>query len=117
MANEQLKINDNTINLSRFKGPIKRCPLCNVENTMMGRSCTLCFDKKFVAECLNCHHTGLQKLPAVWDGGASTHESPCPSCGGSGYFPALKPKDWKDEIQVEGQVVDKVVDNTVDVTQ
>lgn len=92
------RINSNTVDLDQFKGAVKRCPLCNVESTMRGRACTLCFDRKFVAECLRCKGTGLQSQGTVWDGGQSEHRSTCSACGGSGYFPAPKPKDWKDEV-------------------
>lgn len=91
-------INSNTVNLAQYRGTITRCPMCNIGTTMQGRSCKLCFDRKFVARCLRCNGTGLQTQGSIWDGGRTEHRSTCGACGGSGYFPVNRPKDWKDEI-------------------
>ena len=91
-------INNNTTDLAQYRGPVSRCPMCNIQATMQGRSCKLCFDRKFVAQCLRCKGTGLQTQGSVWDGGQTEHRSTCGACGGSGYFPVKKPKDWSDDI-------------------
>jgi DnaJ-class molecular chaperone len=88
----------NKLDLSQFRGPVRRCPLCNIENKLAGRSCKNCLDRGFVAECLNCKTTGLQTSGTVWDGGRSEHRSTCGPCGGKGYFPVNRPADWKDEF-------------------
>jgi hypothetical protein len=91
-------INDNTVNLQQYKGAIKPCPLCAqltpdaaLDALTRGRACRLCFDKKWVAVCLNCDGTGQYKGKTVWDGGRSDHTSTCTPCGGNGVFPANKP--------------------------
>jgi hypothetical protein len=104
-----LPVNDNTINLARYKGRVLRCPHCAIKNTAkvdavvferlsMGKSCPICFNQGFVAECVNCQSTGIYKGSAVAFGGSDTpHQSTCNACGGNGYFAVKQPADWTDD--------------------
>ena len=108
-----MPINDNSIDLSKFKGPITPCPFCNTgrakskgaELTLQHRACVECMGNGFIAKCLNCED-GLHTEGAVWDGGKTSHTSVCNMCGGRGHFPARRPKDWKDEDEDEGALVE-----------
>lgn len=93
-----MALNENTMDLSQFKGEVIRCPECR---TPMGAqlaanrtACKVCMNRGFIAKCTNCDATGLYKGKSVWDGGRSDHASVCTPCGGSGSFPVNKPKDW-----------------------
>jgi hypothetical protein len=106
-------VNDNTMKLSQFHGEIRPCPLCTrltpnaaLDALMSGKSCKLCFEKKFIAMCTNCDGTGQYKGAAVWDGGKTSHTSVCTPCGGSGAFAIKKPDNW-----VEPTVATEVVEN------
>jgi len=99
-----MPINDNSLDLSKYRGQVKRCPLCGnrtpnaaLDALTSGKSCKLCFGKMFVATCLNCDGTGQFKGRTVWDGGRSEHTSVCTPCGGSGVFPVKQPADWQDD--------------------
>src|ERR1700733_2999795 len=96
-----MPINDNSIQIDKYKGPVDPCPLCYhkspdaaLDALMSGKACRLCFGKKFIAHCLNCHSTGQHVAGSVWDGGKTSHTSVCAPCGGTGVFPAPKPADW-----------------------
>lgn len=96
-----MAINENSMNLDKYRGPVDPCPLCYsrtpnaaLDAMMSGKSCRLCFGKGFIAHCLNCHSTGQHTTGSIWDGGRSSHTSVCAPCGGNGVFPASKPADW-----------------------
>jgi len=98
-----MQINDNSMDIKRYKGPISPCPLCSrqspdaaLDALTSGRACRLCFGKQFISHCLNCQGTGQYSGRTVWDGGRSEHKSTCTPCGGAGVYPAQKPKDWDD---------------------
>jgi len=96
-----LPINDNTINLAKYRGKISRCPHCTPErllNDPNGRSCTTCLGHGFVAKCTNCDGTGLYKGSAsAFGGGDVPHNSACNVCGATGFFAVRRPADWTDE--------------------
>jgi len=92
-------VNDNTINLSKFRGPVRPCPMCRPGDELLRgmQSCRLCLGNRFVAKCLNCDGTGMYSGRSPWDGGRSEQSSTCDKCGGQGVFPAKRPADWPDE--------------------
>lgn len=99
-----MAINDNTLDLSKYRGEVRKCPLCSgqtpsavMDALTSGRACKLCLGQKFVAMCKNCDGTGQFKGSTVWDGGRSQHMSTCTPCGGKGVYPVRKPKDWVDQ--------------------
>src|ERR1039457_2428346 len=99
-----MNVNDNTLDLSKYRGATKRCPLCSnlpdaakLDAATSGRVCRLCLGQCFVAACTNCDGTGQYKGSTIWDGGKSPHISVCTPCGGTGVFPVKKPTDWKDK--------------------
>jgi hypothetical protein len=108
-----MAINDNSLDLSKYRGKISPCPVCSkrsdaakVEALMAAKACKTCFGQGFVAACTNCKGTGMFSGSTVWDGGRSEHRSTCPPCGGAGMFPIKKPVDWVDEtvpVEVEGE--------------
>jgi len=117
-----LPINDNSIDLSKYRGRIQRCPDCTISNrtkeqadavraerVTLGRACTTCLGHGFVAVCTNCNGTGIYKGSAVaFGGGDNPHQSACNPCGASGYFAVRRPADWKDDepaVQPDAQSV------------
>jgi len=93
----------NAMNLSLYKGTIRRCPLCStrsqsavLESLSSGQACRMCLGREFVAECRQCNGTGEYRQAAVWDGGQSAHTVVCTPCGGKGVYPVRKPADWVD---------------------
>ena len=102
-----MAINDNSLDLSKYRGKISPCPVCSkrsdaakVEALMSAKACKTCFGQGFVATCTNCKGTGMFSGSTVWDGGRSEHRSTCTPCGGAGMFPVKKPVDWVDEKPV-----------------
>lgn len=106
-------VDPNAIDLSKFRGAVERCPQCFVpkqvvregkkvtivmadELRLSGTTCRLCMDQRFVAKCTNCDGTGKYNGKTVWDGGQNDHVTTCNPCGGAGFFPTKKPKDWQD---------------------
>ena len=115
-----MNINDNTLDLSQYRGEIKRCPLCSqrtpdaaLDALTSGKSCKLCMSQGFVAMCTNCKGTGQFSGRTVWDGGRSEHTSVCTPCGGVGVFATKRPENWADPLPVEPEVVE----NTTPVMQ
>jgi DnaJ-class molecular chaperone len=112
-----LPINDNTLNLAKYKGRIHRCPHCNFSNQSrtdalkmemltLGKACATCMGRGFVADCLNCEATGMYKgSAAAFGGGDHMHASTCNYCGGTGMFAVNQPENWKDEPPVAAQEV------------
>ena len=97
------KINDNNLDLGKYRGEVRRCPLCGsrtpsaaVDAMTSGRACRMCFGHGFVAVCTNCAGTGQYKGTSVWDGGRSEHTSTCTPCGGQGVYATRKPASWVD---------------------
>jgi hypothetical protein len=115
-----LNVNDNTIDLRKYRGKISRCPNCAVKNPAkvdsviaerlsMGKTCQVCFGHGFVAECTNCGGDGIYKGSAIsFGGGDVAHHSACNPCGSVGYFAVKQPVDWKDEVPVVQEVVASV---------
>ena len=96
-----MNVNDNTLDISKYRGPVSPCPLCStlsdaakLDAMSSGRVCNLCLGRKFIAHCLNCHGTGQFAGTTVWDGGRSPHTSTCTPCGGTGVFAVAQPADW-----------------------
>lgn len=104
-----LPINSNTIDLSKYRGTITRCPHCSfaakpnadsivAERITLGKACATCLGHGFVARCINCDGTGLFKGSAMaFGGGDVPHTSACNYCGASGYFAVRQPANWVDE--------------------
>lgn len=96
-----LPINSNTIDLSRYRGAVRRCPFCTTQKLLTdpsGRTCNTCLGRGFVAICTNCSGDGIFKGSAsAFGGGDVPHNSACNVCGATGYFAVRKPADWKDE--------------------
>jgi hypothetical protein len=100
-----LSINSNTLDLSKYRGPVRRCPHCTLEkllNDPNGQTCRSCLGHGFVASCLNCDGTGMFKGSALSFGGSGdvVHMSTCNPCGGTGMFAVRKPADWRDDVTV-----------------
>jgi DnaJ-class molecular chaperone len=119
-----MAINDNSLDLSKYRGTVKPCPVCSsrsdaakLEALMSAKACKVCFGHGFVAMCINCKGTGMFSGSTVWDGGRSEHKSTCTPCGGAGMFPVKRPADWVDEqpvpVQVEGEGTVQVPASTV----
>jgi DnaJ-class molecular chaperone len=104
-----LPINDNSIDLRKYRGKITRCPHCAIkditkadsviaERMSMGKSCPTCLGHGFVALCTNCGGDGVFKgTSASFGGGDTPYHSACNPCGATGVFAVRKPADWKDE--------------------
>lgn len=88
-----MAINDNCMDLSKYRGAIVACPFCPpITDQITSRAaCSKCLGHRFIALCLNCDHTGQFKGRTVWDGGANAHTSTCTPCGGNGFFPSKGP--------------------------
>jgi len=106
-----MAINDNSLDLSKYRGEVRRCPQCGslppgarLDALTSGRACKLCLGREFVSVCLNCDGTGIYSGRTVWDGGRSEHRSTCTPCGGSGVFPVKRPTDWADKPAPESAV-------------
>lgn len=84
-------INNNTMDLAQFRGPVRKCPFCLPDQIALRSACSKCFGQGFIAHCLNCDGTGQFKGASVWDGGRSSHTSTCTPCGGLGFFPHRGP--------------------------
>lgn len=99
-----LQINNNTIDLARYRGVIRRCPHCTPERLLSdpsGKTCASCLGHGFVAMCKNCGGDGLYKGSAsAFGGGDVPHMSTCNPCGGTGMFAVRKPEGWKDQPTV-----------------
>jgi len=119
-----MAINDNSLDLSKYRGTVSPCPVCNkrsdaakMESLMSAKACKTCFGQGFVAACTNCGGTGMFSGSTVWDGGRSEHKSTCTPCGGAGMFPTKKPADWVDKVdetvEVKGDEVAAVPDSAV----
>jgi hypothetical protein len=96
-----MNVNDNSMDIGRFKGPISPCPLCSslsdtakLDALTNGKACSLCMGQKFISYCKNCGGTGQYHGRTIWDGGRNEHTSTCTPCGGKGVYPARKPIDW-----------------------
>lgn len=79
---------ENSMDLSQYKGPIRPCEFCKPEETLLGRSCQWCMAQGHLAHCLNCNGSGKVTSGSVWDGGRSQYTAVCTPCGGKGVFPA-----------------------------
>jgi hypothetical protein len=105
-------INDNKIDLSKYRGAVRRCPFCTAQKLLTdpsGRTCNVCLGHGFVAGCTNCEGTGIYKGSAsAFGGGDVPHNSACNPCGATGFFAVRKPADWKDEVAVAVSVPDSV---------
>lgn len=112
-----LPVNDNTIDLRKYRGAISRCPHCAIkdatkadaviaERMSMGKSCASCMGHGFIATCTNCGGDGIYKgTSASFGGGDTPFHSACNPCGATGIFAVRKPADWKDEAPVPAQEV------------
>lgn len=87
------KINDNSMDLTLYRGDVIVCPFCPpiADAMTTRRACTHCLGHQFIAKCLNCHATGQYSGRTVWDGGRNEHTSTCGPCGGKGFFPSKGP--------------------------
>ena len=106
-----LHINDNTLDLSKYRGRIKRCPVCTpanaskatvdsiqIERLTLGKACSVCLGRGFVAECRNCGASGIYKGSAIsFGGGDVPHQSTCNPCSGTGFFAVNRPANWSDD--------------------
>jgi len=92
-------INDNSMDLRQYKGPVRVCEFCKPEATLLGQACPWCFAQGYLAMCLNCNGTGKHTEGAVWDGGKSSHTSTCTPCGGKGVYPA-RASDYAAQMRV-----------------
>jgi hypothetical protein len=81
-------IQENSMDLSQYKGPVSLCCYCKPEETLLGRSCQWCMAQRYLATCLNCKGSGKTTSGSVWDGGRSQYTAVCGPCGGKGVFPA-----------------------------
>jgi len=99
-----MNVNENTMDLTKHRGPVQPCPVCTtlsdaakLDAMSSGKACSLCFNRRFVAYCLNCGGTGQYRGRTIWDGGRSEYASTCTPCGGTGVFPVARPADWSDK--------------------
>jgi len=76
------------MNLSDYRGPVSKCGLCLPNQGVSHVFCQHCFDRGYVALCLNCDGKG--KTVVSVGGSVGTMESTCNLCGGKGHFPASK---------------------------
>lgn len=92
-----MAINDNSMDLSKYKGAVVACPFCPpiTDQLTTRAACTKCLGHRFISLCLNCDHTGQYKGSTIWDGGKNAHTSTCSPCGGTGFFPARGPATAK----------------------
>lgn len=81
-------VNENSMDLSQYKGPIRTCEFCSPEQTILGRSCQWCMAQGYLAHCLHCNGSGKVTSGSVWDGGRSNYTAVCSPCGGKGVYPA-----------------------------
>lgn len=91
-----LPINDNKMNLSKYKSStIRKCPHCRPETAILdpgARACATCMGFGFVCSCLNCGGDGMYKgSTASFGGGDNLHASTCSPCGGKGMYPSRGP--------------------------
>jgi hypothetical protein len=88
-----MAINDNYVNVARYRGPIRPCEFCrNATLPLALRAhCKFCLTNGYVAQCLKCDGTGTIKGIAPWDN-SSEHGSTCDICGGTGVLPAREPE-------------------------
>jgi len=118
-----LQINDNTLDLRKYRGKISRCPQCalgnrpsavadavRAERMTLGRACTVCLGRGFVAICTNCGGDGIYKgSAAAFGGGDVPHHSACNPCGSTGYFAVNQPADWKDDDEADTEQAKQTV--------
>lgn len=83
-----MAVQENSMDLSQYKGVIRVCEFCKPEETLLGRSCQWCMAQGYLAHCLHCAGSGKVTSGSVWDGGRSNYTSVCGPCGGKGVFPA-----------------------------
>lgn len=83
-----MSVQENSMDLSQHKGPIRICEFCKPEEQLLGRSCQWCMAQGHLATCLNCRGQGKTTSGSVWDGGRSQYTAVCGICGGKGIFPA-----------------------------
>ena len=81
-------VNENSMDLSQYKGAVRVCEFCSPEQTLLGRSCQWCMALGYLAHCLHCNGSGKVTSGSVWDGGRSNYTAVCNPCGGKGVFPA-----------------------------
>jgi hypothetical protein len=102
-----MTINNNFVNVSNYRGPVRLCEHCHRPNTpdALLEFCKFCLAQRYLATCLKCDGDGMIKGIAPWDG-KSEYKSPCDICGGSGCLPAKKPSNW-DELDPPKKLEDK----------
>jgi hypothetical protein len=83
-----MAVQENSMDLSQYKGPVRVCEFCKPEETLLGRSCQWCMALGYLAHCLHCNGSGKVTSGSVWDGGRSQYTAVCNPCGGKGVFPA-----------------------------
>jgi hypothetical protein len=122
MTTMTLTINNNTIQMSQYKGQIKRCPFCTPKQTgnkeiddrnlleamSNTAACKWCMSQRFVSICLNCNGTGKYNGKTIWDGGQHDHVTSCNPCASRGMYPARKPADWVEPPLVAKSAVEPV---------
>jgi hypothetical protein len=74
-------------------GKVEKCNRCTNADPAKPMSCSLCYCRGYVAECLQCSGKGMIEEPVV-GGAKGTMTATCPSCGGARCFGVNKPADW-----------------------
>lgn len=83
-----MAVQENSMDLSQYKGTIRKCEYCRSEEVLLGRACTWCLGNFFLAHCTHCNGSGKVTSGSVWDGGRSNYTATCHPCGGKGVYPA-----------------------------
>ena len=89
-----MSINDNHINVAKYRGPVTKCPHCS-NATLPGplqTFCKFCFTRGYIAQCLKCDGSGMISAKDPW-GSNSDQGSTCDICGGAGCLPSPKPEE------------------------
>lgn len=83
--------------IAKYHGKVSKCTCGKADQPAREsmRSCSFCFDRGFVAECLGCDGKG--QISEEMAGGPGFMKSTCNACGGIGKFAVNKPADWVDE--------------------
>ena len=83
-----MAVQENSMDLSQYKGTIRVCEFCKPEETLLGRSCQWCMAQGYLAHCIHCNGSGKVTSGSIWDGGRSNYTAACNPCGGKGVYPA-----------------------------
>lgn len=84
--------------LTDYYGPARKCIMCLPAVNIHHVFCQTCFNRGYVAMCLNCDGKGKTTVPV--GGSVGTMDSTCNFCGGRGTF-AVSKEYWETHHEEE----------------